>query len=211
MPVYENKSDESMNASNKKRDEEKGDISDVIEESDSENDCGYVPRTYHYGDAHSEESESNDSRNVDRQVTKGNDQMNEKVSGEESNNEDVLHIQNNNFHSLFQENGQNETVASEQVASDERMIEEKKIEDEMEPVIRTLNREESTTPKPILAPRRSVREKKLPQRYDQYIMYRLTNREGDNRFHALDALAKSGVLCEMDGETAQRLILAFMD
>ena len=44
-----------------------------------------------------------------------------------------------NSYSLFRRNGQNETVASEQVASDERTqertTEEKKIEDEMEPVI----------------------------------------------------------------------------
>ena len=202
-----------MDASNKQGNE-KSDITYVIEESDSENDCGYVPRTYHYGDAHRDESENTDSRSEDRQIEAENDRMSEQVSGEESNNEDVVHVQNNNSHSLFQENGQNTTVASEQVVSDERTqertTEEQKVEDEMEPVS-TVHREESTTPKPIPAPRRSAREKKLPQRYDQYIMYRLSSREVDNRFHALDVLAKSGVLSEMDADTAHRLISAFMN
>ena len=213
VPVYENELDENVDASNKQGNE-KSDITYVIEESDSENDCGYVPRTYHYGDAHRDESENTDSRSEDRQIEAENDQMSEQVSGEESNNEDVVHVQNNNSHSLFQENGQNTTVASEQVVSDERTqertTEEQKVEDEMEPVS-TVHREESTTPKPIPAPRRSAREKKLPQRYDQYIMYRLASREVDNRFHALDVLAKSGVLSEMDADTAHRLISAFMN
>ena len=104
--------------------------------------------------------------------------MNEKVSEEECNNEDVAHVQSNNSHSLFLGNGQNETFASEQFASDEktqkRTTEEKKMEDEMKPAISTFDRDESTTPKPIPVPIRSVREKTLPQRYDRYIIYRLT-------------------------------------
>ena len=209
-PVDDNNIEDRIDASKEKDDKEKGDITNVIEESDSESNFGYVHRTYRYGDAHREESECSysESRCEDRQVVAENsEEMNEKVSSVEESidNENVCHVRNHDFHSLFQGDGRNGTMASEEVAND-GLEEVTSTSQEQEPH----TPEQKSPPKPIPAPRRSMRERRVPQRYDQYVMYRLTNREVDNRLHALDALANSGVLNDMDADTAHRLISAFM-
>ena len=115
-PVDNDKIEDRTDASKEKENEGKGDITEVIEQSDSESDFGYVQRTYRYGDAHRECS-SSESRREDRQVVvEESEEMNEKVSEVESiDNENGSHVQNHDFHSLFQGDGQHRTVDSKRL------------------------------------------------------------------------------------------------
>ncbi|XP_060576452.1 uncharacterized protein LOC132733789 [Ruditapes philippinarum] len=61
---------------------------------------------------------------------------------------------------------------------------------------------------PIPKPRKSERKKKPPDRYGEYV-YSLT-RPIDNKLHSLDTLMRSGVLNNMDSETAHRIIQSIM-
>ena len=68
-----------------------------------------------------------------------------------------------------------------------------------------------TDPKPVpppRQPRRPVRERRPPQKFDEYYMYQMVPK--DPKLQALDILVKSGILDEVDGETAHRLIGAIM-
>ena len=85
---------------------------------------------------------------------------------------------------MCQGDGQHRTEDSEKVASNEKtsdqVTEEEQINDELEAVAYTREREqelhtpeEKSPPKPIQVLRRSVRERRISQRYDQYVMYSL--------------------------------------
>ena len=58
--------------------------------------------------------------------------------------------------------------------------------------------------------RRSSRERKKPQKYDQYVLYGMDSRPYDARFQALQTLMSSGVLGSMDSEIARKVVSALM-
>jgi len=68
----------------------------------------------------------------------------------------------------------------------------------------------AATPPPKPTPRRSAREKRAPDRYNDYIMNAIIPRPVDRKIQALDSLMNSGVLSEVSAEVAHRLIQAVM-
>ena len=42
-------------------------------------------------------------------------------------------------------------------------------------------------------------------------MYRISDKRIDNRQHALDVMVKSGILCEIDNETAHKVIKSIVN
>jgi len=73
-------------------------------------------------------------------------------------------------------------------------------------------KEESVTSRepPVPFPRRSIREKKPPDRYKDYHVYAMTQRTSDPRLHALDTLMSSGILQSMDMEMTKKILEAVM-
>ena len=59
-------------------------------------------------------------------------------------------------------------------------------------------------------PRRSAREKRAPDRYNDNIMNAIIPRHVDRKIQALDSLMNSGVLSEVSAEVTHRLIQAVM-
>ena len=64
---------------------------------------------------------------------------------------------------------------------------------------------------PVPAPRRSSRQQKPPDRYGNFIFKCINQRPIDNRLQALDELMKSGILSNMDSDTAHRIVSAIMN
>ena len=64
---------------------------------------------------------------------------------------------------------------------------------------------------PVPAPRRSSRQQKLPDRYGNFIFKCINQHPIDNRLQALDELMKSGILSNMDSDTAHRIVSAIMN
>ena len=59
-------------------------------------------------------------------------------------------------------------------------------------------------------PHQSTRKKKALDRYSDYVLYRMTDKTHlDSRLQSLARLVRSGVLCEVDNDTAYRLVEAF--
>ena len=61
---------------------------------------------------------------------------------------------------------------------------------------------------PVPAPRRSSRQKKSPNRYGEFVFKCMNQRPIDNRLQALDEVMKSGILNNMDSDTAHRIVSA---
>jgi len=61
---------------------------------------------------------------------------------------------------------------------------------------------------PVPQPRRSTRDRKAPARFDEFIMYQMGNRRARP---ALFTLLESGILSQMDSDTAYRMIIAMMN
>lgn len=94
-------------------------------------------------------------------------------------------------------------------ADDERANEEQDV-----PVRETRDTTEVQNREPIRPtppPRRSVRERKQPVKYEDYQLFQMVNRPVDSRLQNLDRLMSSGLLGEVDSETAHRMIYAIMD
>ena len=64
---------------------------------------------------------------------------------------------------------------------------------------------------PVPAPRRSTRQKKPPNRYGDAVAHWISPRPIDNKVKALDELLKSGVLSNMDLESAHKILKAIMN
>ena len=59
-------------------------------------------------------------------------------------------------------------------------------------------------------PHQSTRKKKALDRYSDYVLYRMTDKTHlYSRLQSLARLVRSGVLCEVDNDTAYRLVEAF--
>ena len=112
----------------------------------------------------------------------------------------------------FQETSPEETrerTLEENDTGGEESARQDKIGIESELVEETSSRDEEQ--KPIPKPRRSAREKKAPDRYSEYIMYRMTEQRCDKRLQALDVIVRSGVLVEIDNDTAHKLVKAIVN
>ena len=59
-------------------------------------------------------------------------------------------------------------------------------------------------------PRRSTREKKIPKKYDSYIMHQVTSRPIDRRLQTLQSLLGSGVFNELDTDMTNSILDAVM-
>ena len=59
---------------------------------------------------------------------------------------------------------------------------------------------------PVPAPRRSSGQKKPPDRYDEYIIKGMNLRPIENSIQTLDEVMRSGVLHNVDSETAHKII-----
>ena len=59
-------------------------------------------------------------------------------------------------------------------------------------------------------PRRSTREKKLPKKFDSYIMHQVTSRPINRRLQTLQNLLGSGVFNELDTEMTNSILDAVM-
>ena len=71
--------------------------------------------------------------------------------------------------------------------------------------------EHQHTDLPISAPRRSSKLRKPPNRLGDYVSKVMSPRPFDNRLHALQELMNSGIINNLDSETAHRLIAAIMN
>ena len=65
------------------------------------------------------------------------------------------------------------------------------------------------TERPVPIPRRSARERKPPSKV--YLMYQMVNLHIDNKLQALENIMKSGILRQIDSDTAHRVVTAIMD
>ena len=107
------------------------------------------------------------------------------------------------------ENGQVGMVLEEgMVIVDEQDRQEIRVDVKTEDV--EIGIEEHRTP-PVPQPRRSIRERKPPDKYKDYQMNQMVPRPLDYKIQALNALMNSGVLDEVDCETAHRLVGAVMN
>ena len=64
---------------------------------------------------------------------------------------------------------------------------------------------------PVPAPKRSTRQKKPPDRYGDGVAHWISPRPIDNKVKTLNELLKSGVLSNMDSESAHEIIKAIMN
>ena len=185
------------------------------EELEKDSDCeviGFASEAYLEGDAHIELSlvqevnlqtvEVRDEAELDDRSDSLEDaQPDQEEIIEDSIDEDAEHIHsaNNEFSFSFQD----DVLAEDQI---EEQSEEETHEKETNTDVT------ETAARPIPAPRtpRPTRQRKPPDRFGDYVMYRMANRQVDSRVQALDTLVKSGVLSELDSLTAHRLIQAVM-
>ncbi len=63
---------------------------------------------------------------------------------------------------------------------------------------------------PPRPPRRSVRTKKPPDKYGDFVSYQMANAPADRKLYALQTLMESGILSEIDSDMAHTLIGAVM-
>ena len=187
------------------------------EELEKDSDCeliGFASEAYLDGDAHVESSldqEVNlqtvevrdDTELDDRSDSLEDAQPDQEEIIEDSIDEDAEHIHsaNNKFSFSFQH---------DELA--EKQTEEQRVQEEETHNVETNTDVTETAARPIPAPRtpRPTRERKPPDRFDDYVMYRMANRQVDSRVQALDTLVRSGVLSELDSLTAHKSIQAVM-
>ena len=97
----------------------------------------------------------------------------------------------------------------------EEVLEDHEVEAEHETDTKELVEEErqtsdvKQTERPVPIPRRSARERKPPSKV--YLMYQMVNLHIDNKLQALENIMKSGILRQIDSDTAHRVVTAIMD
>ena len=63
---------------------------------------------------------------------------------------------------------------------------------------------------PLQPVRKSERQRKQPTKYEDFRMFSIFNRPFDNRLHALKVFMSSGILQNMEGEIARKIIQTIM-
>ena len=66
-------------------------------------------------------------------------------------------------------------------------------------------------PVPVPLPRRSTRNRKLPTKFEDYQLHQMVARPYDRKLQAIDSLLKSGVLNDMDNDTAHKIIASIIN
>ena len=191
-------------------------ISDVAEkESDSEEDYDIIPRIIHDGDAHNpstaEETDKIEEETGFKEVA-GDILMEDTGEYIDESDESVPHIHQEEEKENQEYIDAQDIEVEEDIDHNTEVKEPGHTEDKEE-----VHHTEEAEPKPpdpithpVPQPRRSTREKKTPKRFDEFQMYGMVVRPVDTKLQALGAVMKSGVLNEMDNETAHKLVISLM-
>ena len=175
------------------------------DESDYE-DGDSVYKTHLYGDAHKsvvgaqqKEVEMPHKHQEDRLEETKDDK---KIAEDENSKDDVEEEDEDHPHGPETE----DELQGQRDGQDRTENEDTKDDEEKDAAI-----EHQHTDLPIPAPRRSSRLRKPPDRLGDYVSKVMSPRPFDNRLHALQELMNSGIINNLDSETAHRLIAAIMN
>ena len=175
------------------------------DESDYE-DGDSVYKTHLYGDAHKsvvgaqqKEVELPHKHQEDRLEETKDDK---KIAEDENSKDDVEEEDEDHPHGAETE----DELQGQRDGQDRTENKDTKDDEEKDAAI-----EHQHTDLPIPAPRRSSRLRKPPDRLGDYVSKVMSPRPFDNRLHALQELMNSGIINNLDSETAHRLIAAIMN